>query len=155
MERHDPPNDPSHDDAENGAVGEPGASDPSAGSTTAHDSLRRLEQRLDRASEAAERLFSEAAQSAASAAGRVPPAGWQIPRTESGAAGGPTSAGEAELLVAVVQSLRDLIPPDLQRRLAEAIRELLIAVRALIDWYLERIERNRTEPAEVEDIPIL
>ena len=155
MERPDPPNGPSHDDAENGGAGEPATSGPGTGSTTAHDALRRLEQRLDRASEAAERLISEAAQSAASAAGRVPPAGWQIPRTESGAAGEPTAAGEAELLVAVVRSLRDLIPPELQRRLAEAIRELLIAVRALIDWYLERIERNRTEPAEVEDIPIL
>jgi hypothetical protein len=163
MERHDPPNGPSHDDAETSAADEPAASEPgtdaagepSTGPTTAHDALRRLEQRLDRASEAAERLISEAAQSAASAAGRVPPAGWQIPRTESDPAGEPGGGGETELLVHVVQSLRDLIPPELQRRLAEAIRELLIAVRALIDWYLERIERNRTEPAEVEDIPIL
>ena len=156
MERHDPPNDPSHDGAENVGAGEPAATgEPAAGATTAHDALRRLEQRLDRASEAAERLISEAAQSAASAAGRVPPAGWQIPRTEFGPTDEPTTAGETELLVQVVHSLRNLIPPELQRRLAEAIRELLIAVRALIDWYLERIERNRTEPAEVEDIPIL
>ncbi len=181
-ERHDPPR-PSRDDAESGAgepsatraggqpsASEPGAGEPSAsgsaGPTTAHDALRRLEQRLDRASEAAERLISEAAQSAASAAGRIPPAGWQIPRTEPPGTGetpgagerpaaGEPAAGETELLIHVVQSLRDLIPPELQRRLAEAIRELLIAVRALIDWYLERIERNRTEPVEVEDIPIL
>ena len=50
--------------------------------------------------------------------------------------------------------MRDLIPADLQRRLAEALRELLLAVRALIDWYLDRIERRRAEPAEVQDIPI-
>jgi hypothetical protein len=30
-----------------------------------------------------------------------------------------------------------------------------MAVRALIDWYLERSERERTEPATVQDIPIL
>ena len=126
MERHDPPNGPSHDDAETGAAGAPAASEPgtdaagapgtdaagapSTGPTTAHDALRRLEQRLDRASEAAERLISEAARSAASAAGRVPPAGWQIPRTESDSAGEPGGGGETELLVHVVQSLRDLIP---------------------------------------------
>ena len=51
--------------------------------------------------------------------------------------------GELELLIQVFQSLRDLIPPDLQQRLREALRELLLAIRALIDWYLERIEQRR------------
>ena len=51
--------------------------------------------------------------------------------------------------------MRDRIPPDLQRRLGEALREVLLALRALIDWYLERSERQRREPAEVEDIPIV
>ena len=45
-----------------------------------------------------------------------------------------------------MQSLRDLVPSDLQRRLVEAIREVLLAVRALIDWYLERIEQRHAEP---------
>jgi hypothetical protein len=57
--------------------------------------------------------------------------------------------------VQVLQSLRDLIPPELQRRLAEALREVLLALRALIDWYLERVDQRRAEPAEVEDIPIV
>ncbi len=35
------------------------------------------------------------------------------------------------------------------------MRELLLALRALIDWYLERVEQRRREPAEVQDIPIL
>ncbi|HUZ83057.1 MAG TPA: hypothetical protein VMU66_00070 [Gaiellales bacterium] len=48
------------------------------------------------------------------AADRPPPAGWQRP-------------GERQAA-------------DLQRRLAEAGRELLLAVRALIDWQLERLE---------------
>ena len=38
--------------------------------------------------------------------------------------------------------------------LAAALKEVLLAIRALIDWYLERIERRRAEPADVEDIPI-
>jgi predicted lipid carrier protein YhbT len=59
------------------------------------------------------------------------------------------------VLAQVIQSLRELIPPELQRRVTEALRELLLALRALIDWYLERVERRRAEPAEVQDIPIL
>ena len=47
------------------------------------------------------------------------------------------------------------MPPELRRRLGEAVREVLLAVRALIDWYLERIERRSGEPPEVQDIPIL
>jgi len=37
----------------------------------------------------------------------------------------------------------------------EALRDLLRHGRALIDWYLERTERRRREPAEVQDIPIV
>lgn len=125
---------------------------------TPEDALRRLEERLDRASDAAERLFAEAAQSAARAGARLgtpPPSGWQVPESE--AEGGNTSRGprDLELFAQILESLRELIPPDLQRRLGEALRELLMAVRALIDWYIERLERRGTEPAEVQDIPIL
>jgi hypothetical protein len=47
-----------------------------------------------------------------------------------------------------------LVPAELQRRLAEALRELLLALRALIDLYLERLERPEQAPTEMEDIPI-
>jgi hypothetical protein len=33
------------------------------------------------------------------------------------------------------------------------IREFLVTLRALIDWYLERLDQSPPEP-EVEDIPI-
>jgi hypothetical protein len=114
------------------------------------DPLSRLEQRLDRASEAAERLIAEAAEAAIR---RPPPAGWQTPGSEQSdepRAGG----GEIELLLEAVRALRDRIPPELQRRLGEALREVLLALRALIDWYLERTERTRREPTEVQEIPI-
>jgi hypothetical protein len=42
-----------------------------------------------------------------------------------------------------------------QRRLAEAVREVLLAIRALIDWYLERLDPTRAETPQVQDIPIL
>jgi hypothetical protein len=127
----------------------------------ARDAFRALEQRLDRASEAAERLIAEAAAESAAAAKRAsasrasaapkpPPAGWQTP----GESGRTARNGDLELLVRVIESLRDLIPADLQRRLGEALRELLMAVRALIDWYLERTDQRRAEQVVVEDIPI-
>jgi hypothetical protein len=84
----------------------------------------------------------------------VPPAGWQQRASEGGPARG-LGSGELDLLLGVLASLRDRIPPQLQQRLADAVREVLMAVRALIDWYLERSERSRAEPRQVQDIPIL
>ena len=113
------------------------------------DALGRLEERLDRASRAAERLIAEARGQGRSTAGRKPPpAGWQAPG--SGGQGGP----ELELLAQLIQSVRELVPADLQRRLTEALRELLLALRALIEFYLERLERPEPAPTEMEDIPI-
>jgi hypothetical protein len=125
----------------------------SHGAPTPEEALRRLEERLDRASAAAQRLMAEAARTAGSGdtSGdpKPPPAGWQDPASES------SGGGDLDALVLLLRSRRDLIPPELQRRVVDALRELLQAVRALIDWYLERLERSRPEPAEVQDIPIL
>jgi hypothetical protein len=92
-----------------------------------------------------------AADAGAADARRPPPAGWQIPPAEEDRG----RTGELELLIQFFQSVRDIIPPDLQRRLGEALRELLLAIRALIDWYLERNEQRRAGGGEVQDIPIL
>jgi hypothetical protein len=117
------------------------------------DALNRLEERLDRASEAAERLFAEAG-SAARGPRTPPPSGWQAPEPDGQERQSPRALGELETLLAAIGSLRELIPPELQRRVADALRELLLALRALIDWYLERAKQVRAEPAEVQDIPI-
>jgi len=42
---------------------------------------------------------------------------------------------------------------DLDRQLRDMVREFLLTLRSLIDWYLERLDRPRREP-EVENIPI-
>jgi hypothetical protein len=159
----------------------------STGGAPADDEvLSRLEERLDRASETAERLLAQAAQRATR---KVPPAGWQQAepsgdrgsggggRGSSGGSGGVHGGGggrsghddgdvdgagsdsllgdEVDLLLGILGALRDRIPAELQQRLADALREVLVAIRALIDWYLERSERRRRQPAEVQDIPIL
>jgi hypothetical protein len=124
------------------------------------DALRALEERLDRAAAAAERLLSEAGTAAAEAgASSLPPRGWQR-AAGGGAAGGGALGGwidsaDAELLFSLLAGLRNRIPADLQQRLAAALHEVLQALRALIDWCLERAERRRAAPTEVQDIPIL
>jgi hypothetical protein len=141
---------------EPGHTSDPGSSGvPKPGSP--EEALRRLEQRLDQASEAAERLMAEAAAAAAvRAAGSggdpstPPAAGWQTTDDETRG-----STSELDPLVALVQAVRDLIPPDLQQRLIAALREVLLALRALIDWYLERLDHRREQGVEVQDIPIL
>jgi hypothetical protein len=132
------------------------------------DALGRLEERLDRASQAAERLLADAAErvtagrgadrsaetgTAGDRADRPPPAGWQQRGPERDPA--PPLLADADLLLGLFGAVRDRIPPELQQRLAEAIREVLLALRALLDWYLERTDRARSGPAEVQDIPIL
>lgn len=108
-----------------------------------HAALRDLEARLERASAAAERLLAEAGEQAAARIGG---------RLRSGSV---EEDRDLELLSQVLRSVRDLVPPELADRLTEALRELLLAVRALIDYCVERLERTRTEPPEVQDIPIL
>jgi hypothetical protein len=56
-------------------------------------------------------------------------------------------------LFALLDALRRMIPPELQEQFNALQRELLLTVRALIDWYLERLDA-RSRPIEVEDIPI-
>jgi hypothetical protein len=140
-----------------GAAGRPGSEAPRAEKpgpdpprrerSADDDPLKALEERIERASRAAERLFSEAA---AEAVRRVkpPPAGWQVPDAA------PPGEAEPDPVLALLDTIRELVPADLRRRLAEAIRELLLALRALIDWYLERVDRQPDEPPEVQDIPI-
>lgn len=123
-----------------------GPGDPGQGPGDPADAVRRLQERLNQASARAERLMNDERSTA-----EPPPAGWQTPKD-----GGerPPLGGELELLTQLLQSLRDLVPPELERRMAEALRELLMAMRALIDFYLERLERRAPDQTEAEDIPI-
>jgi hypothetical protein len=122
------------------------------------DRLRRLTERLDVAAQRAERLLSDSVLAAATAKppDRPPPSGWQRPRVED-----PSDrdrwldSDELELVLTVLAGVRDRIPAELRRRLADAVRELLMALRALIDWYLDRTDRPAQGRADVEDIPIL
>jgi hypothetical protein len=122
------------------------------------DQLRRLTERLDVAAQRAERLLSDSVLAAATAEppDRPPPSGWQRPRVDDRSDRDRwLNSDELELLMTVLAGVRDRIPPELRRRLADAVRELLMALRALIDWYLDRTDRPAQTSANIEDIPIL
>jgi len=56
-------------------------------------------------------------------------------------------------LFMLLDAVRRGLPRDLEEQFTALIRELLMTLRALIDWYLERLERRPSEP-RIEDIPI-
>jgi len=80
--------------------------------------------------------------------GSVPPRGWELPRE-------PGQAADAETVAALVEQLLALVPDELRARLTEAFRQLLEAIRALIDWCVARLEHRASAEVEVHDIPIL
>jgi hypothetical protein len=103
--------------------------------------------------EAAERLVRDAhakAEEAAASSG-VPRSGWDAPRTEPPAGG---QFPDLSALFALLDSARGTLPPELARQLADALRELLIALRAIIDYSIDRLERPPAPERRVEDIPI-
>ena len=108
----------------------------------------------DRAAyEAAEKLVREAQaraeQVANEAAGEVPPNGWS-----SGPAPSSNAFPDLGALLGLVEGLRGQLPPELARPLADALRELLIAIRAVLDYTIERLDNPPAPEREVEDIPI-
>jgi hypothetical protein len=117
------------------------------------DALREVRAHLDEAHAAADRLVQEAQRQAENAAGDpdpgVPPSGWDGPR-------GDASTPDLRALLTLLDALREAVPAELSRQLVAALRELLLALRALIDWYLERLgdPADRRGDVEVEDIPL-
>jgi hypothetical protein len=98
----------------------------------------------------AERLMREAEQAArAAGAGSVPPRGWSVPGEDRS-----PPAFDLGQITALVESLRGVVPPDLARQLADALRDLLIALRAVLDWYIARLEPPEPPSDDVQDIPV-
>lgn len=78
--------------------------------------------------------------------GAIPP-----PPYADGAVRGPRL--DLRPLFMLLEAVRRGLPRELEEQVNALIREVLLTLRALIDWYLERLERPRSEP-RVEDIPI-
>lgn len=100
------------------------------------DPLDALRERIRATQEAAERLAGEASTAA--------------PRSEQ-----EETVREAQALVTLLQTLRDMVPPELWQQVRELIRQLLLLIRAVIDWWVDRIESSpRGAAPAVEDIEI-
>jgi hypothetical protein len=101
----------------------------------------------------AERLVRAAQEAAEQAAEQAPPpSGWQTPRTEP--AGGSAPFPDLSGLLALAEALKGTVPPELGQQLADALRDLLLALRAVLDYSIARLERPAAEPVQVEDIPV-
>src|SRR3954468_9784025 len=103
------------------------------------DPLDELRTRVRETTEAAERIMRE-----------VPPRGWAAPPRE-----GTGATSEMQALVTLLESLRDLLPPELRAQVTELVRQLLLVLRALIDFLVDQLDRGpRGDAPPVEDIPI-
>jgi len=118
------------------------------------DALRAVREHLDEAHAAADRLVHEAQRQAEEAEGApreaVPPRGWDAGHAE------PRRGADLQALMALLDAVRDAVPAELSQQLAESLRQLLLALRALLDWYVERLGEpapGRTD-VEVQDIPL-
>jgi signal transduction histidine kinase len=100
------------------------------------DPLTELRDRVHAAQAAAERLAGEARTQAR-----------ELPHE---------TRDELDALVGLLRTLRELVPPELQQQLSEVIRQVLLLLRAVIDFWVERLEapRGRGGGVEVRDIPI-
>ena len=67
----------------------------------------------------------------------------------------PPRSGGPDLapLFAIAEALRRGLPRELEGQFNSLLREVLLTLRALIDWYLERLDRGDRSP-EVEEIRI-
>jgi hypothetical protein len=110
----------------------------------AQDGLAELRERLRATAAAAERLVDEAAAQV--------PGGAEVPRAADEA------NQELRALVSLVELLRDLLPAELRDELAKVVRQILLLLRAVIDWWVARLESDEhvapPEPVRVEDIPL-
>ena len=121
------------------------------------DALADLRARIEATREAAERLAGDATGARAEwERGEVPRSGWATPADQQ------QSTDELRSLAALLGSLGELMPPELVAQFRELMRQLLLLVRALIDWWVQRIDGALVGPAKaeangdpyVEDIPI-
>ena len=99
------------------------------------DPLSELRERVQAAQAAAERLAGEAREQASG-----------LPRHDA--------RDELDALVGLLRALRELVPPELQQQVSEVIRQVLLLLRAVIDYWVDRLDAPRPAEVEVQDIPI-
>jgi len=84
-----------------------------------------------------------------------PPPGHEPPPSQTPPPPPPPPPGRMDFspFFVLLDALRRAVPGDMQNQFTRLVRETLITVRGLIDWYLDRLDRPEPEQ-RVEDIPI-
>ena len=99
-----------------------------------------MRSQVDAAYAAADRLVREAEAAARERAADVPAAGFEGERTQDER----SAFADIQALAGAARGrCATSLPPELAHQLAAAARELLLALRALIDWWIARLERER------------
>jgi len=118
------------------------------------DPLTVLRARIRATQDAASVLAADA--EAAIRAG-VPPQGYSSSST------GPRTDEDLRALLGVLETLRALVPAELQQQVSDIIRQVLLLLRALIDFWVARLEPGAgargaavgaDAPPRVQDIPV-
>lgn len=122
------------------------------------DPLAVLRARIRATQDAASAMAADAEAAMRARRDGVPPQGYS-----SSAAGQAETEDDLRALLGLLETLRGLVPAELQQQVSEIIRQVLLLLRALIDWWVARLEpeagagRAAQEPAapRVQDIPIV
>lgn len=113
------------------------------------DPLADLRERLEATRLAAEQLAGEAADAMrAEREGDEPGPGWRTTEERE------VLRDDVASLAATLGTLAELVPEELRAQLAEVLRQVLLLVRALIDWLVERLPQARGAAPVVQDIPL-
>lgn len=120
-----------------------------------------LRERILATKEAAERLHARAEEARRTdAGGGAPPQGWATPQDRG------ERADEVHALAELVRVLREIVPTELRGQVTELLRQVLLLLRAILDWWVDRLTIATPGPADpaarprptggprVEDIPI-
>jgi hypothetical protein len=107
----------------------------------------------------AERLVREAQAAAEdavrAAGGEVPPSGWaSSPGAGAETGASPGAFPDLSSISALIEAVRGTVPPELGHQLSESLRGLLVALRAVLDFYIARLDPPRPERIDVRDIPV-
>jgi hypothetical protein len=95
------------------------------------DPLTELRERVHAAQAAAERLAGEAR---------------ELPR--------PNARDELDALVGVLRALHELLPPELAQQVSDLVRQILLLLRAIVDFWVQQLDAPRAAGVDVQNIPI-
>lgn len=113
------------------------------------DPLADLRERLEATRDAAERIARETADAIGTEErGERPPPGYRTAEERE------ALRDDVSALASTLATLAELIPEELRAQLADILRQVLLLLRALIDWVVDRLPQAAAPEPAVRDIPL-